>query len=1141
MLKEHSPALSSKRGVEHRPDSLPALITAFEQAGAARAEKSYARMGFLRDIFAAVLPQPQHAKHRTPHTPHLSVRRLDVDCNNRHGSEIRERLQAKPIMCVTPRSDVCMQVADVSGHMNKEQLREALQRAGLNPTVTQLEKTWDLMDSNRCGKVTLRDFARGCGHVLIAHAFSLEAAAQRAAEVELADLKEVYGGELPRWWKEMQGEPEPDKSSTPLATLDALQRRFCFVQTRLADAGLLVRLFAEKCACLEETNQVLQHEVEALRPLREQVLDLKAELEAATRRAQEANESEQDIRNEYMAARRLIEKQLGSSALQQLPHLKSAFSEQQEKLLQELQAQVRELSVPDERYCRLEERVEQMTKGKAEMESKMEANESLLHSVVQLNQYLAAGNHRYSVAHQQAQTKLAKLHNDHDALQWEMAAAKSRMQELEGQLRAAAGVVRDLCALHPALARVVPSSLASSSSSFVVAAAAASPQAHGSEQEHASGGDGMEAGGARREDGSLAQEAQAEGGDGAKGNSAGVTEGEGREPRDDGECLVCGGEGNAREDGQDAGGGASPGQAGSAVVFTPLPITPGESPGFKHGMEWGQVWYIGSCGSVSSMEGRERLLKAGTKGGLGEDGSLDLSWMVASAGRQATGRGGKRAADGDDGGAQTEAAAQGTPRQSVCVEQRGSEGKQWHEVQQREQGRARTLSHAELGKMQDSLACFFADLVRAGLLVEEAGEASSGCHCAEAAGAGRAGREGAVELALRIAERNCDTLVQANQGLSQHLLHALLGAAMERREAGEAASLRAANQRVRGHGAQEMYKSGQEQADLYNEMMAPKVGPGSKQERKPLWLFKDKGHTDMDTAREMVGGRARSTPFGGYARPVFGGQGRSPNEAIAKWLQQFRLRLKHSSVRFLASQDSTVLGAQLYTQSAFDKLLRRANAITDDMLREAATLRSEDNAGDELAHELSLLLEETVNTTHKMNSLAQVVHEIMLRRINKLQTENAAASASLGGSSADEGLGVAWLKNTLGAVTPEQPTAHRALGNGLAHIGLQGEVDDELKPGLLSLASLSGVFGEVSVGDSSAEAQQMQQLLKDIEKVVAEQRAGVDHRANGYTTKNAGSQMKRAQAAVKHNTLFGMMTSRLETAAASFNSDNSPA
>ena len=40
-------------------------------------------------------------------------------------------------------------------------------------------------------------------------------------------------------------------------------------------------------------------------------------------------------------------------------------------------------------------------------------------------------------------------------------------------------------------------------------------------------------------------------------------------------------------------------------------------------------------------------------------------------------------------------------------------------------------------------------------------------------------------------------------------------------------------------------------------------------------------------------------------------------------------------------------------------------------------------------------------------------------------------------------------------------------------------------------------------------------------------------RVQGKSSKNAGSQMKRVQAAVKHNTLFGLMTSRLESAAAS--------
>eukprot|EP00961_Rhodomonas_salina_P207803 2804648-Rhodomonas_salina.1 len=65
--------------------------------------------------------------------------------------------------------------------------------------------------------------------------------------------------------------------------------------------------------------------------------------------------------------------------------------------------------------------------------------------------------------------------------------------------------------------------------------------------------------------------------------------------------------------------------------------------------------------------------------------------------------------------------------------------------------------------------------------------------------------------------------------------------------------------------------------------------------------------------------------------------------------------------------------------------MKRANAITADMTREAQTLRSGENEHNELALQLSLLLQDTVETTSNMNSLAAVVHSIMLRRITKLQ------------------------------------------------------------------------------------------------------------------------------------------------------------
>jgi hypothetical protein len=226
--------------------------------------------------------------------------------------------------------------ADVSGHMSKDQLRDVLGRMGLTPTLAQLERAWEVMDSDRCGKVQLWDFARGCGHVVIAHAFPTHSPEQQA-QTELADLKQVYGGDLPQWWRTQEEE-------SGLSSWDALQRRFCFVQTRLADAGLLVSRMADKIAGLEVANHVLQLEVEAA----------KASAAAADTALREALE-------ENVVARRLIEKTGGN--VQELGPLKTAFSREQERLLQELQQQVRELSVPDERYCRLEERVEEMTRS----------------------------------------------------------------------------------------------------------------------------------------------------------------------------------------------------------------------------------------------------------------------------------------------------------------------------------------------------------------------------------------------------------------------------------------------------------------------------------------------------------------------------------------------------------------------------------------------------------------------------------------------------------------------------------------------------------------------------------------------------------------------------------------------------------
>ena len=243
--------------------------------------------------------------------------------------------------------DIFAAVADVSGHMGKEQMREALKRAGLAPTEAQLERAWGVVDADRCGRVTLRDFVRGCGHVLVAHAFSPEACAQPSrADVELADLKEVYGGEIPTWWARAHACLEEGQGAAPepgarLASLDALQRRFCFVQTRLADAGFTVRLWADRYAALQVAHHALEQEAAALRPIPEKLREVQAELAQAQARAEESEAALQEARAENVVARRLMEKHLGGELVKELGPLKSEFSQKQEALIHELQQQAR--------------------------------------------------------------------------------------------------------------------------------------------------------------------------------------------------------------------------------------------------------------------------------------------------------------------------------------------------------------------------------------------------------------------------------------------------------------------------------------------------------------------------------------------------------------------------------------------------------------------------------------------------------------------------------------------------------------------------------------------------------------------------------------------------------------------------------
>ncbi|KAJ1476221.1 hypothetical protein T484DRAFT_1825592, partial [Baffinella frigidus] len=163
-----------------------------------------------------------------------------------------------------------------------------------------------------------------------------------------------------------------------------------------------------------------------------------------------------------------------------------------------------------------------------------------------------------------------------------------------------------------------------------------------------------------------------------------------------------------------------------------------------------------------------------------------------------------------------------------------------------------------------------------------------------------------LEVNLRVSERHVEALAEANRSMFRALMAALLAN-------GPDGTARAPGMDERGEG----YARGD--ASVYNEMMTPKVGPGSRNEKRPLWLFKETGVTDM--ARELDGVKGQRGPGGAREKAGFA---ELSNEGIAQWLQEFRIRMNKSSVRFLASQDCTVLGAELYTKVAFDKLLKRA-------------------------------------------------------------------------------------------------------------------------------------------------------------------------------------------------------------------------
>lgn len=321
--------------------------------------------------------------------------------------------------------DTFAAVADITGHVNKEQLQQALSKAGLNPSVSQLEKVWGKVDSSRSGKASQQDFIRVCGEILIANAFPKQQT--RDGSVELADLNESYQGVVP-------GKKNCKSSASCLLIGGpaAQQRRLSSVQAAMGRLGERNALMAAKLREMEVGKEALQLELEALRPSQDKLLEMQARLTKETARADALEAERIRLMQENQVCRRMVEG-LGGDVTS-LPGRCAAFSRDQERIVAELQAQVRELSMPDERYWRLEERVEELTRLNAQLQEKREASEGLLESVLQVNQYLVSRQDNYLEEIDRAKNRLHECQVEKDRVEWELAAVQKGKEQAEALL-----------------------------------------------------------------------------------------------------------------------------------------------------------------------------------------------------------------------------------------------------------------------------------------------------------------------------------------------------------------------------------------------------------------------------------------------------------------------------------------------------------------------------------------------------------------------------------------------------------------------------------------------------------------------------------------------------------------------------------
>eukprot|EP00960_Hanusia_phi_P032796 750077-Hanusia_phi.AAC.2 len=232
--------------------------------------------------------------------------------------------------------------AAVSRHINRDQFEEVFLKLQLKPTLEQIdevirnvlacshlrvdvtdlpEQLWQKMDTTNCGQVDIKDFTRGLTY---------------CNATEMADFKRIFGTQIPPWL---------ESDDWPLQTESlGTQLRINCLQTRLSGTGELFKMLIEKLSHLEVCRSSLMHEVEALKPSQERVVEIESELRKEREKTKLLESENESLVQDLNVLRRMVVELGGDES--SLPQKRSAFTKEQEHILHELQEQVMGLVWP---------------------------------------------------------------------------------------------------------------------------------------------------------------------------------------------------------------------------------------------------------------------------------------------------------------------------------------------------------------------------------------------------------------------------------------------------------------------------------------------------------------------------------------------------------------------------------------------------------------------------------------------------------------------------------------------------------------------------------------------------------------------------------------------------------------------------